>query len=113
MPHFAFTTEISIDSLHHGGAVIWHISFIIYDQMQSRYIHLLQSQPVPVIIQPLADGHGGTRCCSGGLCPKADAYPVTAIMLLKVSRNTPDKVKDATANTDMRVWTVTSQSIPF
>ena len=28
--------------------------------------------------------------------------PVTAIVLLKVSRNTPDKVVDATADTDMR-----------
>ena len=33
---------------------------------------------------------------------KADAHPVTAIVLLKVSRNTPDKVIDTAANTDMR-----------
>ena len=32
---------------------------------------------------------------------QTDALPVTAIMLLKVSRNTSDKMIDATANTDM------------
>ena len=46
---------------------------------------------MPVVIKPLADRHSGTRRCSGRLRPQTDAYPVTAIMLLKVSRNTPAK----------------------
>ena len=91
--------EIGIDSLHHGGAVTWYVSFIINNQMQSWCIHLLQPEAMPIFIKPLADGHSRTRCCSGSLRPQTDSHPVTAIMLLKVSGNTPDKVIDGTANT--------------
>ena len=53
----AFSLRLGIDSLHHGRAVIWHVSFVMYDRMQSWHIHLLQSQPMPVVIEPLANRH--------------------------------------------------------
>ena len=46
--------------------------------------------------------HPLIQCSTGWLAPQTNARPFTAVMLLKVSRNTPDKVIDATANANMR-----------
>ena len=45
--------------------------------------------------------HPLIQCSTGRLAPQTNAHPFTAVMLLKVSRNTPDKVTDATANANM------------